>query len=122
MYRRQRGVTLLGWLVLLIPVAIVVYAAIRIIPVYLNYMRVAKSVDEAASAMQGISMVSDRAIRTSLEKRFDIESIDYPNVNDVTIRRDGTAWVIEAKYSDWAPLFANISLQIDFDKTAEFGG
>jgi Tfp pilus assembly protein PilE len=122
MYRRQRGVTFLGWVILLIPVAIVVYAAIRIVPVYLNYMRVAKSLDEAAAAMQGIAMVSDRAIRTSLEKRFDIESIDYPNVNDVTIRRDGTAWVIEAKYSDWAPLFANISLEIDFDKTAEFGG
>jgi hypothetical protein len=122
MYRRQRGVTFLGWLVLLVPLAIVGYAAIRIIPVYLNYMRVAKSLDDAATAMQSVSMISDGAIRSSLEKRFDIESIDYPDVKDVTIRRDGTGWVIEAKYSDWAPLFANISLQIDFDKTAEFGG
>ncbi|HTX24974.1 MAG TPA: DUF4845 domain-containing protein [Steroidobacteraceae bacterium] len=122
MYRRQRGVTFLGWLVLLIPVAIVVYAGIRIIPVYLNYMRVAKSVDETAAEFEGQTSASARAIRGSLEKHFDIDSITYPDVKDIDIRRDGQSWVIEAKYTDGAPLFANISIEIDFDKAAEFGG
>ncbi len=42
MRHTQRGVTFLGWLILLIPVAIVVYAGIRLTPIYLNYMRVAQ--------------------------------------------------------------------------------
>ena len=33
------------------------------------------------------------------------------------MRRDGKAWVIEADYEDAAPLFANLSLLVTFDKT-----
>jgi hypothetical protein len=122
MYRRQRGITFIGWLFLLVPVAIVGYAAIRLVPVYLNYMRVAHSLDQAAADVRGQETVTAQAIRISLEKRFDIESITYPDARDVTIHNDGGAWVIEAKYTDGAPLFANISLQVDFDKIAQFGG
>jgi hypothetical protein len=119
---RQRGVTFLGWLFLLVPVAVLVYAGIRITPVYLNYMRVARSLDQTASSLQAGGGVSVQEIRGSIEKRFDIESIEFPDVKDVTISRDGTSWVIEAKYQDVAPLFANISLLLDFDKVAKIGG
>jgi hypothetical protein len=121
MYRRQRGITFLGWLILLVPVAIVGYAAIRLVPVYLNYMRVAHSLDQAAAEVRGQETVSAQTIRISLEKRFDIESITYPDARDISIHNDGSTWVIEAKYTDGAPLFANISLEIDFDKVAKFG-
>jgi hypothetical protein len=120
---RQRGVTFLGWLILLIPVAVVVYAGIRLAPVYLNYMRVARSLDQTASSLAADGpSVSAQSIRSSIAKRFDIESIDFPDVKDVTIQRDGTSWVIETKYEDVAPLFANVSLLIDFDKTSHIGG
>lgn len=122
MYRRQRGVTFLGWVILLIPLAIVAYAAIRLTPIYLNYMRVAKSLDDTATDMKTDQTVSEQQIRISIRKRFDIDSITYPDPADIAIRRDGSSWVLEAKYTDGAPLFANISLQIDFDKVAEFGG
>ncbi len=119
----QRGVTFLGWLILLAPVAVVVYAGIRLAPVYLNYMRVARSVEQTASSFAGdASGVSTQAIRSSLEKRFDIESIDFPTVKDITIQREGTSWTIEAKYEDVAPLFANLSLHVEFDKVAHVGG
>jgi len=120
--RRQRGITFLGWLVLLVPVAIVVYAGIRLTPVYLNYMRVARSLDQAAEDARVQSGVTTQAIRISLAKRFDIESITYPDWKDVVIHNEGSAWTIEAKYTDGAPLFANISVEVDFDKIAKFGG
>ena len=50
---RQRGVTMLGWVFLLIPVAMVGYAAIRLTPVYLNYMRVSKSLNQIADEASG---------------------------------------------------------------------
>lgn len=120
---RQRGVTFLGWLILLIPVAVVVYAGIRLTPVYLNYMRVARSLDETASSFTADgATVTSQQIRTSLSRRFDVDSIDFPAVKDVAIQRNGAAWVIEAKYEDVAPLFANVSLLIDFDKVSRIGG
>ena len=120
--RRQRGVTFLGWLFLLIPLAVVFYAGIRITPVYLNYMRVARSLDQTASAFADGSTISRDSIHNTLERHFEVESIDFPNLKDVTIQRDGSTWVIEAKYQDTAPLFANLSLLLDFDKVVHVGG
>ena len=49
---RQLGVTALGWLILLTPFAIVFYAGIRLAPVYLNYMKVAKAIDQAGNELK----------------------------------------------------------------------
>ena len=38
--RKQRGVTMIGWIFLLVPVAVVLYAGIRVVPEYLNYYKV----------------------------------------------------------------------------------
>lgn len=122
MFRRQRGITFLGGLLLLIPIAIVLYAFIRLTPVYLNYMRVARSLDTAAASASGSGPVSIQAIRSSLYKQFDIDSITFPTVQDIQIHQDGGTWVIEAKYEDTAPLFGNISLIVDFDKISPIGG
>ena len=124
MFRRQRGVTFIGWLFLLIPVAILGYVAIRLIPIYLNYMRVAHSVDQTCSEMKtdDVASLTPMLIRATLGKHFDIESIMFPDVKDVTVTRDGGGWVIEAKFEDTAPIFGNISMVVDFDKVGKLGG
>ena len=124
MFRRQRGVTFIGWLFLLIPVAIVGYIGIRLAPVYLNYMRVAHSVEQTASEMKtdDAATLTPLLIRATLGKHFDIESIMFPDVKDVAVTRDGSGWTIEAKYEDTAPLFGNITVTVDFDKVGKIGG
>ncbi len=120
MRRQQRGVTMLGWLFLLVPLAVVLYAAIRLAPVYLNYMRVAKTVDQVATEVKGDEGAAGvAAIRNAIDKRLNIEGITYPDIKDFTIRRDGQAWVIEIKYEDTAPLFSNVALVVNFAKTAQ---
>ena len=48
--------------------------------------------------------------------------MDYPAVKDINITRAGQGWTVEAAYYDQAPLFAHVSLQIQFDKTVTVGG
>ena len=38
MRSKQRGITFIGWVLLLTPLAICAYAGIRVAPLYLNYM------------------------------------------------------------------------------------
>ena len=123
MFRRQRGVTFIGWLILLIPVAILGYVGIRLVPIYLNYMRVAHSVQQTTVEMKtdDVATLTPLLIRATLSKHFDIESITFPDVKDVTVTRDGGGWTIEAKFEDSAPIFGNISLVVDFDKVAKIG-
>ena len=116
MRQRQRGVTFIGWLFLLIPVAIVGYAAIRLTPIYLNYMKVVRAMEQTADEFRGEESLSPNVIRVSLEKRFDVDSINKPSVREIGIRKDGSGWIMEANYEDLAPLFANGFILMQFDK------
>ena len=123
MLARQRGVTAIGWLILLIPFAIIIYAGIRLTPVYLNYMAVARTLNDLTTEYQAGSGATPDAIRSSMQKHFDVENVDYPAVKDISITREGQAgWVVEAAYYDQAPLFMHITLQVQFDKSVKLGG
>jgi hypothetical protein len=115
----QRGVTFIGWLFLLIPLAVLIYAGIRLTPMYLNYMRVARSLTQTATEYEDGGQINPVEVRKSLEKRFDVESIDFPTVKDIDIRREGEGWVAIADYEEAAPLFANISLVVGFHKEVQ---
>jgi len=120
MRNRQLGVTAIGWLVLLTPVAVVVYAGIRLAPVYLNYMKVAKAMDQAGSELKS-GGVNPQSIRTTIDKHFEIDMVEYPTTKDIKITKDGSTWLVESQYDDEAPLFANLSLHVTFDKKVKIG-
>jgi hypothetical protein len=121
MRNRQKGVTAIGWLFLLTPLAIVVYAGIRLAPVYLNYMKVVKAMEGSVTELKA-SGASPLTIRTTIDKHFEIDMVEYPTTKDMKITKDGSAWVVESQYDDDAPLFANLSLHVTFDKKVRIGG
>jgi hypothetical protein len=121
MRNRQKGVTAIGWVFLLTPLAIVIYAGIRLAPVYLNYMKVAKAMEQSVGEFKGGGSGID-AIRTSIDRKFEIDMVEYPTVKDMKIIKDGAGWVVECQYDDDAPLFANLSLHVTFDKKVRIGG
>ena len=51
MRTRQAGITFIGWLVILVPIALVGYAAIRLTPVLLNYMKVSQALERTATSV-----------------------------------------------------------------------
>ena len=118
MRNSQRGITLLGWVILLVPVAILVYAAIRLTPIYMNYFHVVKALEETASESKG-EAINPAAIHASLERRFDVEYVEIPDAKEIDVHRDGERWVAIAKYEQVAPLFGNLSLLVNFDKEVE---
>jgi hypothetical protein len=121
MRNRQRGVTFIGWVVLLTPFAIVGYAGLRLTPVYLNYMKVVRGLEQSAIDYKG-GTGTVQQIRTSIDKHFEIDVLEYPTQQQITVSREGHAWVIECKYEDEVPLFGNVSLHASFDKVVRTGG
>jgi hypothetical protein len=117
MHSRQRGVTFIGWIFLLIPIAILGYAGLRLAPIYLNYMKVSRSMNQLVSEMHSGDTTNATVIRSSLEKHLDVESVDYPDIKDFDIRREGTGWLVQSSYDETAPLFYNVSLVVSFDKS-----
>jgi hypothetical protein len=121
MRKQQRGVTAIGWLILLIPFAIVGYTAIRVIPLYLNYLKVVHTLEQVSSEVTG-GGATQAALRLSIEKHFNVEGVDFPDVKDIRITRQNQSWLVEANYDDQAPLFSNIFVLVSFDKVVTING
>jgi hypothetical protein len=114
--RRQRGVTMIGWVFLLIPMALTLYALIRVGPVYLNYWRVVDAMQKTASEFKGDDTASVTGIRNALAKRFDIGYVEKITSNDIEVKKGGSGWEMTTAYEGAAPLFSNVSIVIDFNK------
>ena len=117
MTRRQRGVTMIGWIFLLTPVALVLYAGIRVGPEYLNYYKVVTAMNETASQLKGSEALSPAEILNPLEKRFDTGYIDSPNIKEMQVKKGPKGWEIIADYEKTAPLFGNLYMLMSFKKT-----
>jgi len=117
MRHRQRGVTFLGWVVLLVPVAIVGYVVIRGVPVYLNYSKVARAFEQTKSEYSSSESTTREMIKSSLEKRFDVNYVESPKIGDVGIRKTAEGWQVEVEYEDVVPLMYNASLLLEFEKS-----
>lgn len=115
---RQRGVTFIGLLCILALVGAVGYAGLRLAPLYLNYMKVARSLDAAATEAKGEN--PDLAVlHHSLERHWEIEDITGVDYKDVEVVKDGRGVSLHVAYDDSAPYVANVSLAVHFDKTAK---
>jgi hypothetical protein len=122
MRSKQTGVTLIGWIILLVPFAIVGYSGVRVMPLYLNYMKVARCLEQVKNDFKG-DPGSAALLRTALEKHLNVESVDYPDVKDIKITRgDSRSWLLEAAYDDQAPLFQNLFIMVSFDKSVTLRG
>ena len=113
--RRQAGVTTLGLIILVAFLGMFAFAAIRLTPVYLNYTKVVGVVNGVVEEFDGTG-ASRAAIRTSISRRFDIESVGEIRAKDVKITAVDGGFEVAAQYSHKAPFIANVSFVVDFDK------
>ena len=114
----QRGMTMIGMLCILALVGTIGYAGLRLVPLYLNYMKVSRSMEATASEFKG-DAVDQAALRRTLEKHWEIEDITGVDWKDVQISRDDTGTSMHVSYDDAEPFIANVSLLVHFDKTVK---
>jgi len=115
--RKQRGVTAIGWIFLLIPMALTLYAALRVGPVYLNYWRVVDAMSKTAAQLKSDETLSPKTIRNALAKRFDVGYVQGMTENDIQVRKGDAGWEMQTEYEGEAPLFSNVKIIMAFNKT-----
>ncbi len=115
---RQAGMTGLGLLILVAFIGLFAFAAIRLTPVYLNYMKVSGVLNGVETEFDGQNP-SRAAIRTSISRRFDIESVSEITAKDITVTPSGNGFVVKAAYDHTTPFIANIYFTVKFDSSVE---
>ena len=119
MQHRQRGMTFLGIIVLVVVVGAWVYAGIRLVPKYLEYIRVASTLEKVRDEYDSNPGTTEFMLRKAVERHFDIEMVEVITSNDIEIKREGGTFYMRAAYNDTVPLIQNVSFLVEFDKTVE---
>ena len=112
---RQAGMTTLGFIILAVFVGLVAFAVLRLTPVYLNYMKVA-GVLNGVHAEFDTQNPTRSAIRTSISRRFDIESVSVINHQHIKVTAESNGFAVAAVYDHTSPFIGNISFTVHFDK------
>ena len=116
MKHRQRGATFLGMVVILLILGSALYAGIRLVPVYLEFMKVARSLEQVRDEHAAID-TNRQLIRKSLERRWDVEDIHRIRWKELEIKKSTDGFDMRAAYDAEEPFAANVYLLVKFDKT-----
>ncbi|PZQ16317.1 MAG: DUF4845 domain-containing protein [Rhodanobacter denitrificans] len=120
---RQRGITLIGFLFMLVIVGFFAYLAMRLIPAYTEYMGVVKSM-ELVKNEPNSAQASPEEIRRSLMIKFDTQYVDSQSVppQAITVLRQGGDATLRVAYEKRIPFAYNVDLVVSFDKSVNLGG
>ena len=118
MRNHQQGMTFIGLICVLALAGVVVYAGIRLAPLYLNYMKVAKAMDATATEVKGDNP-DPGALKLILSRHFEIDDPTGVTEKDIEITKDDGGIQMHVAYDDAVPYVANVSLSVHFEKTVK---
>jgi len=107
---RQRGVSILAILFICVAIVLVAVLALKVTPAYMEFGTVKKSM--LAAKDSGAKTVVD--IQKAFQRNADINSISVISGKDLEITKEGNNIVVGFHYDKKIPLFANVSLLIEF--------
>jgi Tfp pilus assembly protein PilE len=115
----QHGLTLIGWLVIVLVIGVTATLAVRLLPHYIENRTLVSIVN--ALPAERVHAMPLAEIQDALERRFVVNNIRDKRVADVIKvdrRRDGTALMLA--YEVREPLVMNVDLVLRFDRQFEF--
>lgn len=107
---RQGGMSLIGWLLLLILVGGWAYSAIRLIPAYIEDGEIATTLKGVKNDARTLSIT---AIQRELVDQLNINSIDDVNSNEFKFTQNGDQLTISIDHPIKKTLIGNLSFVVD---------
>ena len=115
--KRQDGVTLIGFLMLLVVVLFVAYIGFKLVPHYIDYYSVRSAMNGVAKESQA-SPMSGAEMRQSMASRLNVNYVDAVGPEDIRfVRGRGLSMVVE--YQVREPLFGNIDACLSFEHSVD---
>jgi flagellar basal body-associated protein FliL len=120
MQKKQRGMTLISWIIILSLAAIQIVAAIRIVPVYLTFSSVKKVMEEVKedAASHGATPAQ---LKVMIDKRLSINNIRelLGNKTAFTFTKTKDGMNISYYYESRGPIYGNLEFLATFEHEVE---
>ena len=120
MRNKQRGVSFPVIFLIGVLLALGAVGAMKVGPAYSEFATAKKTIISVAASEGRSGSVAD--VRKAFERRAALDNISVVTPGDLEISKEGGDLVISFSYSQKIPLFANVSLLIDFAASTTPGG
>jgi len=122
MQHKVKGITLIGFAIILVVLGFFAYAAMRLIPAYTEYFGVVKAMDQE-SKEPGAAQKSLDQLRGSLMFKFSTQYVDDANVppSAISAVRDAGKVILRVTYERRIPFMYNVDLLVSFDHSVALG-
>lgn len=123
MKAKQSGITLIGFLIVVIVVGFFAYMAMKLVPSYSEYMGVTKAMKQIAD--EGTNGKSLDDIRRELFFKMNFQYVDDATIKpaNITIQRDkGGTSTLNVNYDKDIPFIYNIDFLLHFNKSVPLQG
>jgi Tfp pilus assembly major pilin PilA len=123
MHGKVKGITLIGFVILLCVLGFFAYLAMRLVPMYVEYFGVVKAMEQVRSE-PGAAQKSLEEIRRDLSLKFDTQYVDDSSVppSAIQLKREGGAATLRVSYEKRVSFLYNIDLVGKFDKSINLAG
>lgn len=120
-WHHQRGMTAIGWMLVLGLIGFFTLITLKLVPLYMEFGKVA-SVFESLQNEPGITNKTRGEIIQLISKRFDINDVDNVDPKHIKVSKDKGALQVGIKYERREHLMGNIEVIATFDKQVEVTG
>jgi hypothetical protein len=118
--RRQRGMTAIGGLAMLVIIVSAITLTLKLVPHYIDFHSIKSVIEELPR--EEVRGMSRAALNEQLDKRFKINNLrDFAIRDIITVERSRNATVLQVQYERREKLFLNIDVVITFHKRYEYG-
>lgn len=105
---RQRGMTLIGMLLLLILIGFVAVIAMKVVPMYVQYYSIKSTIESVRK--ESVSSMTTVDIQNAIQKRFDTGYVENVKAKDLKIRNVPGGKALDLVYQDERELFEGMGL------------
>jgi hypothetical protein len=121
-FRKQHGISMLGGLVIAIMAGVLIITALKLAPVYMEYYKIVDIVDQVKRD-PSLKGVPKEKILIALSKRLSTNDVKSMKKDDyrVTKIQGRNAYTVEFYYEVRTPLFGNLSIVAEFERSEEVG-
>lgn len=102
--KRQRGMTVIGMLLLIIVIAFAALVGMKVIPMYIQYYSIKSTIESVRKEPQ-LAQMGAQDIQNAIQKRFDIGYVNNVTARELKIRNDRGGRVLDLIYQDERELF-----------------
>jgi ABC-type lipoprotein release transport system permease subunit len=95
---RQRGMSIIGMLLLLVLIGVVALIAMQVIPMYIQYYSIKSTIESVRK--ESVGDMPKEEIQRAIQKRFDIGYVNNVQAKDLNIRNDRSGKVLDLVYQD----------------------